>query len=185
MRVNCPNCAAGYEVPDHLLAAGGRTLRCARCGTTFQAGIAVAEPADALPSPPPSPSLSPSLSPVAIPPPPVTPTPAALEPPPPLTFPRAPPMPLDQRVEQRVDFHPPMVGARAHRSAGPGAALGVVGWLLTLLLLLGGGFEAVQQRSRIVAAWPASARAYDALGLNPAAAAGRSRPAATPPAVAP
>ncbi len=31
MRIDCPSCAAAYEVPDSLLAAG-RTVRCARCG---------------------------------------------------------------------------------------------------------------------------------------------------------
>lgn len=31
MRIDCPACAAGYEVPDALLT-GGRSVRCARCG---------------------------------------------------------------------------------------------------------------------------------------------------------
>ena len=31
MRIDCPSCAASYEVSDHLLA-GRKTVRCARCG---------------------------------------------------------------------------------------------------------------------------------------------------------
>ena len=31
MQIDCPACAAGYEVPDALLA-GRRPVRCARCG---------------------------------------------------------------------------------------------------------------------------------------------------------
>ena len=60
MRITCPNCAAEYDVPDTLLA-GGRALRCKRCGTEFRAGGAVEPviepapapiPANAQPAPP-------------------------------------------------------------------------------------------------------------------------------------
>lgn len=34
MRVDCPSCAANYDIPDHLLVKG-RKARCARCGTHF------------------------------------------------------------------------------------------------------------------------------------------------------
>ncbi len=82
-------------------------------------------------------------------------------------------------AEQRVRSIPPSVVAHHGRVSGSGALLGVAGWLLTLVLLAAGAFEAVRQRSHIVAAWPASARVYDAVGLNPAAAAGPSPRAAT------
>jgi predicted Zn finger-like uncharacterized protein len=39
MRIACPNCAAEYDVPEALLAAGPRLLRCARCGHQFQAAL--------------------------------------------------------------------------------------------------------------------------------------------------
>ena len=32
MRVTCPQCSTEYDVPDTALAAGGRRLRCDRCG---------------------------------------------------------------------------------------------------------------------------------------------------------
>ena len=47
MLISCPNCAAGYNVPDHLLAGAGRTLRCARCQEEFLA--TADEPALAVP----------------------------------------------------------------------------------------------------------------------------------------
>lgn len=50
MRITCPSCAADYEVPDTLLA-GGRALRCQRCGTQFTAGAA--EPPAVAPPPAP------------------------------------------------------------------------------------------------------------------------------------
>lgn len=31
MLITCPNCEAGYNVPDHLLAGEGRRLRCKSC----------------------------------------------------------------------------------------------------------------------------------------------------------
>lgn len=34
MRVDCPSCAANYDIPDHLLVKG-RAARCARCGARF------------------------------------------------------------------------------------------------------------------------------------------------------
>ena len=34
MRIDCPNCAAAYEVPEAVLTAR-RVMRCARCGTEF------------------------------------------------------------------------------------------------------------------------------------------------------
>lgn len=34
MRITCPSCSAGYEVPDSLVPAG-RIVRCARCGSEW------------------------------------------------------------------------------------------------------------------------------------------------------
>jgi len=42
MRVPCPKCDAVYEIPDALIAAGPRRLRCARCTTEWHAGAPVA-----------------------------------------------------------------------------------------------------------------------------------------------
>jgi predicted Zn finger-like uncharacterized protein len=34
MRLDCPSCAANYDIPDHLLKPG-RRMRCARCGAEW------------------------------------------------------------------------------------------------------------------------------------------------------
>ncbi|HYF07980.1 MAG TPA: zinc-ribbon domain-containing protein [Acetobacteraceae bacterium] len=39
MRIECPSCAAAYDIPDRLLQAGPRALRCAACGTTWMASL--------------------------------------------------------------------------------------------------------------------------------------------------
>jgi predicted Zn finger-like uncharacterized protein len=44
MLVTCPNCAAGYDVPENLLSGGGRKLKCARCATQFLAAGAEVVP---------------------------------------------------------------------------------------------------------------------------------------------
>lgn len=46
MRVDCPSCAANYEIPDHLLVKG-RKARCARCGVRFVPLAAEPEAIDA------------------------------------------------------------------------------------------------------------------------------------------
>lgn len=57
MRVECPGCAALYEIPDHFLDGGARKLRCARCGHEWLPAGApepvapVVVPAPALPAP--------------------------------------------------------------------------------------------------------------------------------------
>ena len=163
MRVNCPNCAAGYEVPDPLLKAGARTLRCARCGTKFQAGPAEVELA------PPMVAETPIDSPLE------------LEAAPAVAFPRAPPPPVDGRVV----FHAPMVGPPRGRRATSGPLLGAAGWAVTLVVLAGAALGAVRERERIVAAWPAAARAYSAVGLSPAAVAAPAPPSQPPPAQPP
>lgn len=40
MRITCPNCTAGFEIPTELLGRKGRSLKCATCGHSwFQAAI--------------------------------------------------------------------------------------------------------------------------------------------------
>jgi predicted Zn finger-like uncharacterized protein len=39
MLITCPNCEAGYDVPDHLLAGAGRKLRCAGCAQEWRATL--------------------------------------------------------------------------------------------------------------------------------------------------
>ena len=35
MRITCPTCAAGYDVPDDAIGASGRKVRCRACGTSW------------------------------------------------------------------------------------------------------------------------------------------------------
>ncbi len=61
MRIVCPACAAGYEVPAERLAPG-RTVRCARCGVDWTPVPAEPEPAE---SPLPESAASPLPAPAA------------------------------------------------------------------------------------------------------------------------
>jgi predicted Zn finger-like uncharacterized protein len=45
MRIVCPTCDTGYTVPDAKIGSGGRLVRCARCGTRWQASLPEAEEA--------------------------------------------------------------------------------------------------------------------------------------------
>jgi predicted Zn finger-like uncharacterized protein len=41
MRITCPNCASGYDVPDNAIGPAGRKVRCRACGSSWmQAGAA-------------------------------------------------------------------------------------------------------------------------------------------------
>ena len=37
MRINCPNCSAGFQIADGAIGATGRKVRCARCGSVWHA----------------------------------------------------------------------------------------------------------------------------------------------------
>ena len=50
MLITCPNCEAGYEVPDHLLAGEGRRLRCKSCMEEWRA-VLLSEPEPDSPEP--------------------------------------------------------------------------------------------------------------------------------------
>lgn len=74
MRIACPDCAAEYDVPDHLLVGNPRAMRCARCGRVWTPAALPEEPL-----PPPEPMAEPEVA--AEPPP--APPPAEPVPPPP------------------------------------------------------------------------------------------------------
>ncbi|MGA7034494.1 MAG: MJ0042-type zinc finger domain-containing protein, partial [Pseudolabrys sp.] len=53
MHIVCPNCSTSYAIEEASLGAAGRTVRCARCKTTWFASahqpvpeMAIAEDAD-------------------------------------------------------------------------------------------------------------------------------------------
>ena len=141
MLIACSSCAAEYEVPDRLLAAGPRMMRCARCGNQFQAGAA-APPHEAAAAPPEAPSTVPTpLPPLAAPPAP-EPTSAA----PPRRAP-APPRPV------------PMMPPATDRVA-------VLGWIATGITLFGGAAAALANHKAISEAWPPATRLFQALGIG-------------------
>jgi predicted Zn finger-like uncharacterized protein len=161
MRIVCPSCDAAYEVPESILAPGKRAVRCVRCGTEWTPGR---EPQTA-----PSNAEPPAPSPMQ----------PLLDEPPPVELRRlAPPRPdgakpakklasYRGRDERRLtaidpDERPPP------REDDPtrGRRVALVGWVLSLLLLVALGFGAVAWRGAVMASWPPSERLYAALGLR-------------------
>lgn len=65
MQIECPNCAARYEIPSASIGANGRKVRCAKCGHSWQQmpeGAAAPAPAPA-PQPKPAPRPAPQPTP--------------------------------------------------------------------------------------------------------------------------
>jgi predicted Zn finger-like uncharacterized protein len=61
MRIECPSCAAGFEVSPSALEPSGRTVRCAACKTTWFASapaLVLADGAIEIPAPAPAPVVS-------------------------------------------------------------------------------------------------------------------------------
>ncbi|WP_426959699.1 zinc-ribbon domain-containing protein [Muricoccus radiodurans] len=157
MRVACPNCAAEYDLPPAVTArlAGGKTVRCTRCGTSWAPELPSPErqtperqtperqtPERQTPERPAREEAAPR------------PVFSAAEPP--LDMPRPPapaPLPPKPRAEP-VPVERPQ----------PRAALGIA-WAASLLILAGAAYAAWHWRAEVVAAWPPAARAYMALGL--------------------
>jgi predicted Zn finger-like uncharacterized protein len=79
MRLACPSCHAGYEVPDDRLGDAVRRLRCARCGHEWSFAPAPPPPPAPAPSPPLRPPVEPRVAPLVVEP---RPAPPTAEPPP-------------------------------------------------------------------------------------------------------
>ena len=162
MVVTCPNCSAGYDVPDRLLGPGGRKLRCARCAKAFTAG-ATAQPYVADPPPP---VISHMPEPIAA------------------TSPlRAP------TLEEKPPASRRSAGFRFR--AAMQAALALLAWTGSLALAGGIGWGAIAERAWVMRAWPPSIRLYQELNLdldarmaaeptNAASAESRTAPPAAP-----
>jgi predicted Zn finger-like uncharacterized protein len=154
MRINCPHCAAIYEVPEERLT-GRKAVRCARCLAEFDPTL----PGSALHEPVPPEPVSPE---------PVPPEPSAA---------------IDESLPERHDQPPeprptlssaPADGTvaisamqRLVQSAPPQRSSGsLIGWVLSLLVLACILWGVFNWRTEIMKAWPPSARAYEALGLT-------------------
>lgn len=150
MRVACPECAAEYVLPPALAArlGDGKTVRCARCGTTWA------------PPPPPDDVASNGLAPneLALGSPPDLPAPATDAAPSPesaLRFPDPPPS---------AAAPPPLAPPPAEAGADTSRFV-LLAWASSLLLLAGAAAAAWTWRIDLVEAWPPAARAFIALGL--------------------
>ena len=148
MRIVCPSCQAAYEVPESLLV-GGKSVRCAKCATTWA------------PLPPPAPPLAPAEA-------------APDDWPPPLPelgpVPQLRPEPRlggyrGRNIDTADDARPPPRDDETEPPPPPRRGV-LAAWLLSLLVLVALIWAAVAFRAGIVAAWPPSARLYDMLGLR-------------------
>jgi predicted Zn finger-like uncharacterized protein len=138
MLIECPKCAAGFQVPERLLRDRARPLRCGQCGTVFP-----------IPAPP-------APEPMALRPPEPPPAPAMEEP-------RSAPAPLAEELqpEPEVARDTPPEAANEASSRGLRAA-----WAASIALLIGGGLAAIIKRDVVMEAWPPAARLFAALGLG-------------------
>lgn len=155
MRATCPSCEAVYEIPDRLVGAAGRRLRCANCGHEWTLRQAAApEPPPAPESAPPPPAAPQGPMPVTPPPPAYTyaPTPEPPQAGPPPTRPmlRRPPQVIDPPL-------PPVDDAAGFRGRGGDLALKAA-WVGSVLLVVFALVALWTFRHEIAAAWPPAAR---------------------------
>ncbi len=179
MRITCPACAAGYNVPDAMLG-GGRSVRCVRCLREWQP----AHPAPSVPDLPPEgqaawPGLVPP-SPVAV----AAPDDLGLFEAPDEARPRfgapdseapapaAPSMPHPPAAARRPadgqDWRGVLL-AREEPDPGieaAGRSDGWIGWAASLVLLAALVWTAIAYRAEVQRAWPPSTRLYTALGVH-------------------
>ena len=178
MRITCPNCHTAYDVPDHLLAASSRPLRCSVCGNSWVRAqpapiLATPTPATApapvratkpVPSPAPVPESPPEPAPA-----PVAEAVAETEPAPEPEVAEVPPAPVAKATEPPKELSAPPRVTKAqgpsqgewngNSSAWPLISLVVIGVLLALLGV------AVLERTEIMHLFPASTQIFRALGL--------------------
>lgn len=139
MLIECPNCAAGYQVPPRLLRDRSRPLRCGQCEAVFP-----------IPEPP-------APEPLAF----RAPEPPAPEMEEPRPAPAPAPLAEESRTEPMAPPDPPAEAAQGASSRGLRAA-----WAASIALLIGGGLAAIIQRDAVMEAWPPAARLFAALGLG-------------------
>lgn len=143
MRVICPACEAIYDVPDARLGEGKLRVRCTRCEHEWEFDAAA-------PVPPPADAADAGAK-EENPPPEVTAAPGAEAPqaPPPLVAEKRPRL-------QSAAAEPPRSGRAT-----------LLGWGLSLLVIVAAASVAVHFRAPIMHAWPASERAYGWFGIAP------------------
>lgn len=178
MRIACPHCAAVYTVPDEVLAGEPRMFRCARCA--FQWVPPALGPA---PVPRAAPAIGSSpLAVVEIPPRPALPALSRLEADAPAATDGRPrrvrllsPAPLGAPVGAAsfgvLPFDGDPRGSQATGAGGIsartlGTVAGIVGWALTVALVIAAIVLLVLRQPQIEALWPPSQRLYALLGMH-------------------
>ncbi|MFH5923475.1 zinc-ribbon domain-containing protein [Roseomonas xinghualingensis] len=187
MRVACPECTAEYDLPDTLAArlGEGRTVRCARCGTTW--APAAGQPAETPAAPGPHPEAPLPVAPM-LPAAPMAPEAAAapvissapatpVSPAMPLREPALPAPAEPDPSNALADLFtadeplrrasPPAPRQGAHPAVPPTPPIATaLAWTASVVALLGIAAAAWHWRFDIVEAWPPAVRAFMALGLG-------------------
>lgn len=152
MRIECPSCSAAYDVPEARLAPG-RVVKCARCATPWT----------------PIPLEIAAFAPLA--PPPPLPDPLPPDPLPPDTAeheagPEGTPKPEAETDPEAKTATPAQetIPEPAHPVRARSIPL-IAAWVLSLVILAVLAWGAIDRRAAIMHAWPASTRAYAAVGL--------------------
>jgi len=153
MRITCPNCSASYDVPDRVLGAEARPVRCARCGTVWTpraAEGAADEPAPAVAADPPRPAVTRAPAPSAV----TAPMEAGEVAPLRAPRPRAPQV-----------IHPPLPTITDAPALERGSRLSLwAAWTLSVVAVAGLVIALWLFRTEVTEAWPPAARLYSALG---------------------
>lgn len=156
MRIVCPNCDTPYDVPASVVSAG-RLMRCAKCRAEWMPLAPVEDAAPHLPAPHPQPVPEQEHA-----------------------DPQATDQPEEDLVSEPgprepISGHAPLLAAEpvirapfpvlppAHQ---PVRRAVVAGWVASVLVLVIAFWLAVAFRQAVMQHWPASERAYAALGLR-------------------
>lgn len=148
MRLSCPECDAGYELPETMFLTGPRMVRCVRCAHAWLAGVV--EPPEAKPDATAPAALDAEADAEA--------EPARRQSP--LRRRAAAPAPQEAAPIAPFDMglDPP---------TGPRTGMWVLaGWLFTFVFLGAAGIGCWLYQDDIIQAWPASARLYEVLGAR-------------------
>jgi predicted Zn finger-like uncharacterized protein len=152
MRIVCPNCDTAYDAPASIVTAG-RLMRCARCRTEWMP-VAPLQAAAPPASPPPEAAAempaSQEIEQVPAPPP----GPSAQT----ALFSDIPPVAAEPVI--RAPF-PEMTPMRQ-----PPRKAVIAGWVVSLMVLVAALWLVIAYRQAVMRHWPASARAYAALGYK-------------------
>ncbi len=151
MRIVCPNCDTAYDAPPSAVSAG-RRMRCAKCRSEW------------MPIPP--------SETVALPAPGPRPDPATIPDEQPQHAPVSAPEPAD--LSSITAGIPPMAAEPVIRAPFPEIApthepnrnAVIAGWVASVLVIVLALFLAIAFREAVMRHWPASARAYAALGYK-------------------